>query len=681
MSGSDRRTTSRTATALPSAVAVFAVGAVAIALLGLVHVLQGQAGLTPGAVVRALVAPQDDLATAIVRHARLPRVAVALVCGAALGAAGALMQTVTRNPLASPATLGVNAGAYLALVVAAVLSPALLASSGWWVASAGGLGAAALAYCLGGAGRAGPAQLALAGMAISLALAAVTGSLQLLFENETQGLFLWGAGTLAQSDWTGAAFLAPRVAVALAAALLLAPHLDVLLLGEDVARGLGTRVGVVRLLSGGTAVLLAATAVSVVGPIAFVGLMAPHLVRLVGARAHLLLIPASAVWGGALLVGADVVARAIPSGSTPLPVGAATAFLGAPLIMWLARRAGSGGRTAQAGAVTTWPRPPYAGLVVASVVALVVAVGAGLVLGALSFPLPEVVAVLGGGGEELTRRVVVDGRLPRLLVAALAGAALGSSGLLLQGVVRNPLAAPEIVGVTSGAGAAALVALLLFPSLPVAFVPVAAFAGGVLAFAAVVAIAWSGGLEPVRLALVGLAMSALASAVIQTLVVAAGLRVAAALTWLAGSTYARGWDDALRLAPWVLILLPIAWFLAHHLDLMALGEDLPVTLGLPLERSRLAILSLAVALAASAVATVGTLSFVGLIAPHMARALTRDRHRRLLVPTVLLGAVLVVVADTIGRTVFAPREIPSGLVTAAIGAPYFLFMLFRGYGR
>lgn len=668
-------------TAAARAAAVFVVGLLVAALLALVHLLQGQAGLEPAEVLRALVAPDGGLESAIVRYARLPRVAVALLCGAALGMAGALMQTVTRNPLASPATLGVNAGAYLALVLAAVISPALLAGVGWWIASAGGLAAAALAYSLGGAGRGGPARLALAGMTVSLALAAVTGALQLLFENETQGLFLWGAGTLAQSDWSGARFIWPRLGAAALLALALAQQLDVLLLEEDLARSLGSRVGLMRLLAGGAAVLLATTAVSVVGPIAFVGLMAPHLVRLVGVRGHALLLPGAALWGGALLVGADVLARAVPTSSTPLPAGAATAFLGAPLIMWLARRAGPGARASDANGAPQRRRLRYATLLLVSAGLLVAAFVAGLALGALQLPPGAVLGALAGRGEELATRVVLDQRLPRLLVAALSGAALATSGLLLQGVVRNPLAAPEIIGVTSGAGAAALAALLLFPALPIGFVPVAAFVGGVLVFGAVVAVAWKGGLDPVRLALVGLAMSALASAVIQALVVTAGLRVAQALTWLAGSTYARGWDDVARLAPWVAVLLPLAWILAYQLDLMALGEELPLALGLRLERSRLLLLGVTVALAGAVVATVGTLSFVGLIAPHMARALTRGQHRRLLGPTVLLGALLVVLADTVGRTLFAPREIPSGLVTAAIGAPYFLYMLFRGYGR
>ena len=457
----------------------------------------------------------------------------------------------------------------------------------------------------------------------------------------------------------------------------LARGLDLLMLGEEVARGLGARVGRVRLLAGAVAVLLASTAVSVVGPIGFIGLMAPHLVRLAGVRAHAMLAPAAALWGGTLLVGADVLARLVPSGSSTLPVGAATAFLGAPFIIWLARTTAGAATAPAAGFTPPAPRRPITLLLGGSATVLVIAVGAGLAFGALSITPGAVLAAVLGNGDDLATRVVLDQRLPRTLVAALAGAALATSGALLQGVVRNPLAAPEIVGVTSGAGAAALAALVAFPSLPSGVVPLAAFLGGAVAFAVVYAASWKRGINPIRLALVGLAVAALLSAVINALTVAAGLRVAQALTWLAGSTYARDWGDVARLMPWVGVLVPIAWAMARRLDLLALGEEVPIVLGLPLERARLALLAVGVALSAAAVATVGTLSFAGLMGPHIARSLAGTRHARLLPVTALVGAALVVLADLVGRTAFAPREIPSGLGTAALGAPYFLWLLTR----
>jgi ABC-type Fe3+-siderophore transport system permease subunit len=179
------------------------------------------------------------------------------------------------------------------------------------------------------------------------------------------------------------------------------------------------------------------------------------------------------------------------------------------------------------------------------------------------------------------------------------------------------------------------------------------------------------------LALVGIAVSAFCHAWITLLVVQADVRVAQALAWLFGSTYARGWGELARLFLWPLVLIPLAWVWSRPLNLLALGEDLPRTLGVRLERTRTLLLTVAVALAASAIASVGTLAFVGLIAPHAARLLTGGDHRRLIPIAGLLGAILVAAADIVGRTVLAPKEIPSGLVTSLIGTPYFIWLLWR----
>lgn len=231
---------------------------------------------------------------------------------------------------------------------------------------------------------------------------------------------------------------------------------------------------------------------------------------------------------------------------------------------------------------------------------------------------------------------------------------------------------------SAGAGLGALMLLVLFPGVPFGFVPVAAFVGAVLAFGTVYLVSWSGGIEPARLALAGIAMSAFCSAGISVLVVEAQLRVAQALVWLAGSTYARGWDDLTRLLPWCVVLLPLAALSGRQLDLLGLGDDAARALGMRIERWRIGILGLAVFLAAAAVSTIGTIGFVGLVGPHAARMLVPGvGHRRLLPLAAILGALIVTAADTIGRTVFAPKEIPSGLVTALIGAPYFLWLLWR----
>ncbi|MEA5504639.1 Fe(3+)-hydroxamate ABC transporter permease FhuB [Halotia wernerae UHCC 0503] len=619
--------------------------------------------------ITTIFSPDD-----IVRYIKLPRTVIGILAGVALGIAGALFQTVTRNPLASPATLGVNAGAYLAVTATTIFAPEIFSESPLLVAFTGGLLAALLVYAIAGK-EITPIRLTLSGMAVSLALAAFTSALQLLYENETRDLFFWGAGSLLQTNWQGSIYAAPRVLLGAIAVFIIAKPLDVLLLGEDLARSLGSKVQWTRLCSTLLAVFLASVAVSVVGPIGFVGLVAPHIVKLMGCRRHQILLPSAAIWGAVVLLAADLVAQQI---SSELPAGGITALLGAPFLVWLVRSSPRLlSKTERNNALQIQIKTPiqYPILLVAGVFCLLLVMVVGLSLGNINFDIHQLIQVINGSSDALAESIILNLRLPRLLVALLAGAALAISGLLLQGVVRNPLAGPEIMGITSGAGFGALLALVLLLNVSVTLIPVAAFIGAVVAFSVVYLAAWQNGVAPARLALVGIAVSAFCAAGINLLVVKSKLQVTQALVWLAGSTYARQWDEVWQLLAFPLILLPLGWLFARKLDVMALGEDLPRILGMRLQQARGVILAIAVALAAAAVSTVGTISFVGLIAPHAARLLVGYRHRQLVPIAAILGAILVTLADIVGRVVLAPKEIPSGLVTALIGTPYFLWLL------
>lgn len=663
-------------------VLVFLVGPVILIGLAVLHLTQGAAEISPPIIWEALFQPRDSLAHAIVRYVRLPRLAVGMLAGSALAAAGVLMQTITRNPLASPATLGVNAGAYLALVAAAVFFPTAAGSVPLLITFAGGMLAAVLAYSIAASGgRATPVRLALSGVAVSLAFGAVTGTLQLLYENETAGLFFWGAGSLAQQDWAQSLYALPRVALGILSALLLARQLDVLRLGDDLARSLGQKVSLIRLTGTLLGVFLAAAAVTIAGPIGFVGLVVPHIIRLLGITNHRQLLAGASIWGAVVLIGADVTARLVSSGINELPAGVVTALIGTPFFIWLARQApspaGEKRQPGQSGSLTrsTPLSPPV--IFMGTGVLLTAALGIALLLGEVPLTWSELLLAVQGRADPLTRQILFNLRLPRVLVAAAAGASLSVSGVLLQGVVRNPLAAPSVLGVTSGAGLGGLLLLIALPDAPVGLVPAAAFLGAAAAFAVVYAFSWQREISSTRLALVGIAVSAFCGAFISLLIVRAGVRVAVALVWLSGSVYARGWAELLHLAAWPMVLIPLARLFSRQLDLIGLGDEVSRGLGLPLERSRLILLGTAVLLAAASVATVGTISFVGLITPHAARLLVGSRHRQLIPLAAALGAALVVAADTAGRTLLAPRQIPAGLVTALIGAPYFLWLLWN----
>ncbi|MEV0810156.1 iron ABC transporter permease [Micromonospora sp. NPDC050200] len=285
------------------------------------------------------------------------------------------------------------------------------------------------------------------------------------------------------------------------------------------------------------------------------------------------------------------------------------------------------------------------------------------------------VAAIAGRLDPDTATLVERFLVPRVLLCWLVGIALAVSGGVLQGVIRNPLAAPDIIGITKGAGVAAMAALLLWPSAPVAALPVAAFAGGVAAALLVYLFAYRRGTSPARLALVGIAVSALCEGGVRFLLVRNPLDVNAALSWLTGSMFGRTMTHVVQFAPWVVVLVPLLLYYARRLDTLGLGDDLATGLGEPVERTRRITLLLAVALAAAAVSVAGTVGFVGLIAPHMARRLVGGRHLALLPTAAALGALLLLLADAVGRGVAPPLEIPVGLITALVGGPYFLYLL------
>lgn len=650
-------------------------GFVLLVCLALFHPTLGEAGLRPDVVVDALLRPDGSLEHALVRHLRLPRTVAALMGGAALGVSGALFQAATRNPLASPGVLGVNAGAFLALTTAAAFGMSLPTVP---VGFAGALAAAALTMTVAGGPNAGPVRLVLAGVAVALALGALANGIALLHEENVAGVFLWAAGSAVQTSWKGPSSALPFALVGLIGALALGRALDVLALGDEAARSRGQSVVAVRLGSCTLGALLAASAVAVVGPIGFVGLVAPNLVRLCGVRHSAGLLPLSAVWGAVFLLGADTVAQLARHGNSELPAGTLAALVGAPVfLIMIHRRLRIGGAREPGRHRGASRRLPVAGLAAALLPAMAAVIFAAMSLGELTLTPGELMGVLAGSGPELARTFVLELRLPRVLVAIAAGAMLALSGLLFQGLLRNPLASPELLGVSQAAGLAALLLTLVAPGVSVPGIQAAAFAGGFTVLALVLVLGRRERFSAHSLALRGLALAALCAAASHLLVVEAGLQGAVALTWLAGTTYARGWTEVTFLLPWAVVLVPLAVLCTRPLDVMALGEDLPRGLGLDLAWTRALVLGLAVALAATAVAAVGTVAFVGLVAPHAARLLVGTRHRALAIVTPLLGGLLMGMADVVGRLVLAPKEVPVGLITALLGAPYFLVLLRR----
>ncbi len=669
----------------PRVVGAFIAATLLLLAVTTVHLTQGTSSVGALDLLR-LVTGGDDEAARVLVASRVPRLLAGLAIGLALGFAGAALQSVARNPLASPDTLAVNAGAHLAIVSVAAFGIALPALPAGLLAFGGGLAAAALVLAMSAGGQAGTTRLILAGSATTLALSSLTMLLMLLFEQSTIGLFAWGNGSLVQSDLVALTQLAPVIAVAVAALLLLGHRLDILALGDDTATVLGLDVRRTRLIVVLLAVLLSAAAVTLTGPVGFVGLCAPVIVRLLGplvpgVHRHRVLLPLSGIAGMIIVLGSDVLLRAVmgAQAGVEIPTGVVTTLFGAAILIWLARRHRDAGPTRRppGGHAAVRSGAFHRTVVVVAAVATVAAVTVGMLAGDTWVLLGDVVNWLQGRtGPAYT--FVLDQRWPRVAAAALAGAALAVAGTTVQAVCRNPLAEPGILGITAGAGLGAVGLLTFVPLAGVWAVSGVAGLGAILAFALVYGAAWRGGLSSDRLVLIGFGAWYGGMAVITFLIVAFDpWNTGKALTWLSGSTYGRTASQVLPVAIALLVLTPAVVAARRELDLLALDDDTPRVLGVRLERTRLVALGAAALLTSTAVSAVGVIGFVGLVAPHAARALVGGRHARVLPVAALLGAVLVSVADTLGRTAIAPAQIPAGLVTAIIGTPYFVWLLWR----
>ncbi|MGW5233686.1 iron ABC transporter permease [Streptomyces nodosus] len=673
----------------PTGVTVLALLLAATVLVGMWHLTQGTSGVGFGDLVRHLAGERENSGGApvgeILTGSRLPRLLAGVAVGFALGSAGTLLQSVTHNTLASPDTLAVTAGAYftLTLVAAFGLTVPLWASGA--VAFAGGLVAAALVLLLTGraAGTAGT-RLILAGSATAMALDAATGMLLILFKQNTTGLFAWGSGSLAQLNIDASVRAFPLVAVVLCVALALSRRLDVMNLGDDTASTLGVPIRATRVTAVICAVLLTSTAVTLAGPIAFVGLGAPVLARLIAGRVralrgHLLLVPAAGLLGALLILLADASLRAVQGadGAASIPTGVPTSLLGSVVIVVLALRLRDTGRLRQPPHVRVAVRSRRAFLLVVSGASALLAgaVLVALLAGSLWLRTGDI-ALWGRGAAPDLIGQALDDRVPRVTAAVLAGAALGLAGCVVQSAVRNPLAEPSVLGITAGAGlgAASVVTSGLSGGRPVLIA--VAVGAGLATFAVIALLAWRGGFLPDRFVLIGIGCGYGLSAVTTFLLLRADpYNTPRIFTWLSGTTYGRTLPDVVPVAVALALALPVLLALRGRLDLLAVDEDTPRIVGVRVERTRFVALAVAAVLAALSVIAVGVVGFVGLVAPHVARSLVGARHGRAIPVAMLLGGLLVCVADALGRTLVAPAQLPAGLMIALVGAPYFVRVL------
>ncbi|HEC2160844.1 TPA: iron chelate uptake ABC transporter family permease subunit [Staphylococcus delphini] len=271
--------------------------------------------------------------------------------------------------------------------------------------------------------------------------------------------------------------------------------------------------------------------------------------------------------------------------------------------------------------------------------------------------------------------ILSEFRVPRMLLGILVGAALAISGAVIQGVIRNPLASPDVIGITKGASLAAVIVIIVFPTAPLFVLPVASFIGAlVISLMLSLLISWKG-IKGSQLALIGMAIGAVAMALVQYLLIRNPMEANIALVWLTGSLFGRSMDHVLTILPWLIVAIPVIFLYARKLDILHLGEEVATALGTPVQRTKMILLFASVMLAGAAISVVGGLSFLGLIAPHIARSLVGHQHRHIVAMSGLVGALLMVIADGLARIIASPIDIPVGVLIAIIGAPYFLYVL------
>lgn len=277
---------------------------------------------------------------------------------------------------------------------------------------------------------------------------------------------------------------------------------------------------------------------------------------------------------------------------------------------------------------------------------------------------------------------IYDLRFPRILISMLAGAAIAASGVLFQAVLKNPLADPGIIGISSGAS---FVAVLIAAFMPMwyFFTPVFAFFGGLIAFFLVYSLSWKGGLSPLRIILVGVAVSAMFTGLSSALNYMTGSEMSGVASIVNGNITMKTWDDVRTLVPYVVVGLVLAVIFSGSCNLLSLEDKAVRSLGVNVNRTRITISVIAVLLASISTAIVGAISFLGLIVPHIGRILVGSDHRKLLPFSMIFGAFAFLAADTVGRTIAAPYEVPAAIIMSVIGGPFFIILLRRSrhYGR
>lgn len=620
--------------------------------------------LPSGTGLKALFLPSENVALLLIQNYSLPRIVMALFAGGILGLASVLLQQVMANPLASDSTLGISGGAQFALFLTAIFRPDWLAYGSSAVALIGAALSLILVLTLAMRKMISPLLLILAGLVVNLYFGSFSALMMLFYPEESRGLAQWGAGALVQESWRDSLLLIVQSTPVLLLMGLLIRPLTLLALNEANAQSLGVPVAKLRVLGVLIAAFLIATVVAKVGMLGFIGLVSATLVRQLNIRHFSHQLCMAFMIGALLLANTDLVLQLLAYLSgVNLPTGAVVALLGTPLLLWLIfSELPHMGRLHEADSLKIRQcRPFVLGLILSGLIlaiCLSLFVGKGI-----------------HGWYWTLQSELIALRLPRLMAAIAVGILLSVAGVILQRLTLNPMASPELLGVSSGTSMGILAALFLFSVQQTEWFWLAGISGACIALWGLSVINQRNAMLPEKVLLTGISLSALFDT-LQRLAIASGdPRANQLIAWTSGSTQNITHTLAIGLLVVSFLLLLASLLFSRWLALLALQATVAQALGLNLKRTRGCLIFFSALLTALATLVIGPLTFVGLLVPQMTRFLGVKKVPHQILISACLGGLLMSLADWLGRQLLFPYEIPAGLVATLIGGTYFLFMV------
>jgi len=603
-----------------------------------------------------------DMAYLLLRQSYLPRIVVAILAGAALGLCGYLTQLVLKNPLAEPATLGIASGAQLGTTLALVAGMSTGLSQG--LALLGGILTTGMIYLLSRHRGMPPLTLLLTGVVLSLLCSALQNGLVLFNHEQMQSLFIWNSGDLAQNDWSIVEQLLPMLIIAIVVVWYSARALALLALSDDVVDSLGGNSRRYRLFALGIMAIVAAWTVSLVGLIGFIGLFAPQVTRLVPRLSfrHKTLLAMGV--GSCSLLLCDQLALWAEGFAWQISAGNITAIIGIPFMLAIIMKA-------------RFPHPPRIVSQTHPVPRLTKAIKVGILAILLVSAFIALTLTHTSQGWQFSLSDPYHLRWPRMLLALGCGGLLANAGVILQRLTGNPLASPEILGINSGAACGVVLLMIVVPTASDILLFPAAAVGALISLGIILYFTFNASEQTTKFLLVGTAMGAFSLALITLFLATGAPNGSVIISWLSGSTWGTTPTKALSAVIGFAISFPLSLLFTRWLRLLPLGKAIASSRGLALNLALPVLIMWCALLSAGATLLLGPMSFVGLLAPQVARFLGIYRYGTTLWVSVCCGAVLMLVADVIGRIIIWPFQIPAGIVAVVLGAPGLLWLLYQ----